>query len=82
MTTVVFTPSEGMQQQQVGAADIVALLTAAHSAWGWIGGLNGLKSIIEKARTYVGLHGRITVPLNTISQLLDFGFARPDSMER
>jgi hypothetical protein len=54
MTTVVFRPGGEIQNLQVGAADIVALLGAAHSAWGWLGALTGVKNILDRAREYVG----------------------------
>ncbi|CZR63221.1 uncharacterized protein PAC_13118 [Phialocephala subalpina] len=40
-TVVVSTPFAGsVQQVQVGPADLVATVTAAHAAWGWVGGLS------------------------------------------
>lgn len=56
MTTVVFGAKTGgvVQQVHVGAADIVALVSAAHSAWGWIGGLDGMKGMLDKAKAIIG----------------------------
>jgi len=56
MTTLVFQPGNGLQNVQVGAADIVSLLSVARSAWGWIGGLDGVKSILDSTRTVFGIH--------------------------
>jgi len=55
MTTLVFKPaSEGMVQQvQVGAADVIALCSAATSAWGWIGGLNSVRALLERLNVAV-----------------------------
>jgi hypothetical protein len=53
MTTVVFQPHGGLQNLQIGGADIVALLGAAHSVWGWIGGLDGVKNILDRAGAVV-----------------------------
>ncbi|CAN9363464.1 unnamed protein product [Alternaria alternata] len=36
-----------LQQLQVGAADVVSTLAAAHSAWGWIGGMTGISNILS-----------------------------------
>ncbi|CAO2650786.1 Nn.00g020780.m01.CDS01 [Neocucurbitaria sp. VM-36] len=48
MTAVIKVSDSGsLQQIQIGAADIVATLAAAHSAWGWIGGLTGISSILR-----------------------------------
>jgi hypothetical protein len=49
MTTYVWqTPrNEDLIQVQVGAADIVATLAAASTAWGWIGGLDGIKAVFS-----------------------------------
>src|SRR5947207_12989619 len=55
MTTLVFQPGGGLQAVQVGAADVVSLISAAHSAWGWIGGLNGVKSILDRTRSIFGI---------------------------
>jgi len=55
MTTLVFRPGNGLQNVQVGAADIVSLLSVAHSAWGWIGGLDGVKSILDTTGTVFGI---------------------------
>ncbi len=56
MTTLVrSTPNHGrLQQAQVGAADVVATLSAAHSAWGWIGGLEGVRNILANIRNPLG----------------------------
>ena len=39
--------SGSLQQIQVGPADLVATVTAAHSAWGWIGGITGIQSLLK-----------------------------------
>jgi hypothetical protein len=39
LTVVLDQPSGEVQQLQIGAADIVATIAAAHSIWGWVGGL-------------------------------------------
>ena len=62
MTTAVYSPSGELIQRQVGAADIVALLTAAQSAWGWIGGLHGVKSMFDGARNLLGISRAQTAP--------------------
>lgn len=36
-----------LQQIQINAAEVVATLAAAHSAWGWIGGLRGIASVLR-----------------------------------
>lgn len=46
MTVVFSQPAVQVQQIQVGAADIVATIAAAYSAWGWAGGLSGITSIL------------------------------------
>lgn len=46
VTTVFKQPTWQLEQLQIGAADIVATISAAHSAWGWIGGLTGISSIL------------------------------------
>lgn len=53
MTTLIFQPKGALQNIQVGAADIVALLGVAHSAWGWVGSLSGVKNILDRARTFI-----------------------------
>ena len=40
-----------LQQVQVGAADIVATLAAAHTAFGWLGGLVGVQRFFETLKT-------------------------------
>ena len=39
-----------LQQVQVGAADIVSTLAAAHTAWGWLGGLNSVHRFLSTVR--------------------------------
>jgi hypothetical protein len=47
ITAVIRGSSHGaLQQVQVGPADLVATVTAAHSAWGWIGGLSGIANLL------------------------------------
>lgn len=48
-TLVISTNNENgtVQQVQVGPADIVATVSAGYSLWGWIGGLNGIGSILR-----------------------------------
>ena len=55
MTTLVFRgPSEGgLQQVQVGAADVVATLNAAQTAWGWVGGLSGIQRLLSGLRNTI-----------------------------
>jgi hypothetical protein len=64
MTTLVFQPGSGLQNVQVGAADIVSLLSVARSAWGWIGGLDGVKSILDTTRAVFGIHSTKVPVLN------------------
>ena len=47
--TTVFKINGGglLQQIQLGAADIVATLGAAQSAWGWVGGLAGVARVLS-----------------------------------
>ncbi|KAL8757669.1 MAG: hypothetical protein Q9199_002050 [Rusavskia elegans] len=40
-----------LQQIQVGASDIVATLAAAHTAWGWLGGLAGVQRLMAALST-------------------------------
>lgn len=40
-----------LQQVQIGAADIVATLAAAHTAWGWLGGLLGVQRFLGTVKT-------------------------------
>ncbi|KAI1391982.1 uncharacterized protein F4822DRAFT_111469 [Hypoxylon trugodes] len=49
MTTYVWkAPGDGsLQQVQIGAADVIATLSAAATAWGWIGGLDGIKGVLQ-----------------------------------
>src|SRR5271154_4321868 len=47
-TLVIRTPNGGaIEQVQIGAADIVATVSAAYSIFGWIGGLAGVSSILK-----------------------------------
>ena len=39
-----------LQQVQIGAADIVSTLAAAHTAWGWLGGLVGVQRFLNTVR--------------------------------
>ncbi|KAL5320415.1 hypothetical protein ACEPPN_011217 [Leptodophora sp. 'Broadleaf-Isolate-01'] len=36
-----------LQQVQIGPADLVATVAAAHAAWGWLGGLRGILRILN-----------------------------------
>jgi hypothetical protein len=36
-----------VQAVQVGPADMLATISAAHSAWGWLKGLSGVKSLLD-----------------------------------
>jgi hypothetical protein len=36
-----------VQAVQVGPADMFATISAAHSAWGWLKGLSGVKSLLD-----------------------------------
>ncbi|RII09105.1 hypothetical protein CUC08_Gglean007506 [Alternaria sp. MG1] len=48
MATLVFgTRSGPLIQTQVGTADIVATFHAAHAAWGWLGGLQSIHSLLR-----------------------------------
>jgi hypothetical protein len=46
LTVVLDHPSGEVQQLQIGAADIVATIAAAHSIWDWVGGLSGISSLL------------------------------------
>lgn len=47
-TFVVKTSGPGsLQQIQLGPADLVASIAAAHSAWGWIGGITGIQNLLK-----------------------------------
>ena len=47
-TFVVKTSGLGsLQSIQIGPVDIVATVAAAHSAWGWIGGMNGIQNLLK-----------------------------------
>lgn len=48
MTLVFRTPLGSLIQSQVGTADIVNLLSAAHSTYGWLGGLDGARFLLSK----------------------------------
>lgn len=50
--TLVFNARAGgsLKELQVGPVDIVATVTAANSAWGWMGGLAGVKEILKVGR--------------------------------
>lgn len=52
MATLVFKVPGGnsLQQIQVGPADIAATLSAAHSAWGWVGGMSGVRDVLSHLR--------------------------------
>ncbi|OQE14060.1 hypothetical protein PENFLA_c041G02346 [Penicillium flavigenum] len=53
MATLVFTTTAGpLQQVQIGPADVISTLSAAYTAAGWLGGLDGVKYILSR---YVGL---------------------------
>ena len=43
-----------LEQVQVGAADVVATISAANSAWGWIGGLDGIRNVISNFPRLLG----------------------------
>jgi hypothetical protein len=48
MATLVFrSPAGPLIQTQIGAADVVATFHAAHSAWGWLGGLQSIRSLLN-----------------------------------
>lgn len=48
-TFVIDTTKSGgaLQSVQIGPADVVATVSAAYGAWGWLGGLKGLGSILR-----------------------------------
>ena len=50
MTTFVFREKGNMIQTHVGTADIVSLLSAAHSTYGWLGGLDGTRFLLSNWR--------------------------------
>jgi hypothetical protein len=66
MTTLVFRSSNSgnLEQIQVGAADIVATLNAAQSAWGWVGGLTGIQRLISGLKETVRQDPFKTLRLN------------------
>lgn len=39
-----------LSQVQIGAADIVSTLAAAHTTWGWLGGLSGVQRFLNTVR--------------------------------
>jgi hypothetical protein len=48
-------PNRGaVDQAQVGAADIAAAISAANSAWGWIGGLDGIRNVVSNFPRLLG----------------------------
>ena len=53
MTTAVIRINENgtLQALQIGPVEIIATLTAAKSAWGWIGGLAGINYILKGIRS-------------------------------
>jgi hypothetical protein len=55
MTLVFRTQGPGqLQQVQVGPADIIATLSASTSAWGWVGGLAGIRRVLNGIRSPYG----------------------------
>ena len=53
MTLVFRTSQQGsLQQVQIGPVDLVATVAAANSAWGWIGGLDGIRNILNYSRPF------------------------------
>lgn len=50
MTTYVWKVPKGgaLEEVQVGAADVVAAVAAANTAWGWVGGFEGIKNVLSK----------------------------------
>ena len=55
-----------LQQIQVGASDIVATLAAAHTAWGWLGGLVGVQRLIATLRNVMKKDPFATLKINSI----------------
>lgn len=49
MTTYVWKTQDGLtlEQVQVGPADLIATASAASTAWGWVGGLDGIKTVLN-----------------------------------
>src|SRR5271168_2292596 len=47
MTLVFHTGTGPLQQVQVGPADVAATISIAHSVWGWVGGLDTVRSILD-----------------------------------
>ncbi|KAL2866127.1 uncharacterized protein BJX67DRAFT_356642 [Aspergillus lucknowensis] len=53
MATLVFTTNAGpLQQVQIGPTDVISTLSAAYTAAGWLGGLDGVKYMISR---YMGV---------------------------
>jgi hypothetical protein len=52
MTTLVFRSAHGsLIQTQIGAADLVATFHAAHTAYGWLGGFDSVRFLMNTIAT-------------------------------
>jgi hypothetical protein len=50
MTLVFRTENGGLQQTQIGPADVAAIISVTQSAWGWVGGLGVVRNILNNVR--------------------------------
>lgn len=75
MTTYVWKTQDGLtlEQVQVGPADLIATASAASTAWGWVGGLDGIKTVLNsfprlRDRATTSILRRLQVDLNLVLQ--------------
>jgi hypothetical protein len=54
MTAVFNTPRGPLAQVQIGLSDVLATISTATSAIGWLGGLDGVHLMLSKAKGYIG----------------------------
>lgn len=47
-----------MQSVQIGPADIVSTVSSAHSAWGWLNGLSGVKTLLDYGDKVLRIGGK------------------------
>lgn len=59
--------SGALQQVQVGASDLVATFGAAQSAWGWLGGLAGVRRLLNTLKTGLQQDPFSSLHLNSIN---------------
>ncbi|KAL5347239.1 hypothetical protein ACLOAV_007548 [Pseudogymnoascus australis] len=53
MTTLVFRANSGpLTQVQIGPADVLATFAAAYTASGWLGGLDGIRSLLSRSSQF------------------------------